>query len=149
MSHKATSTGSDHVDLPVCPLGESVLHDAYERMSEVRAQGFSAAKIEAVPQVTRVTSHRRGGPGSRPARNPHAWNMGTTTAAAVHLSAASDNCPFVEYLPPSMFDTGLRRDLLASEPEFSNGVIALPSAPGLGVELDPDAVAHYRVASVG
>jgi L-alanine-DL-glutamate epimerase-like enolase superfamily enzyme len=76
---------------------------------------------------------------------PHAWNTGITTASAVHLSAVADNCPYIEYLPPSMFETGLRKDLLASEPALVDGVIPLPVGPGLGIELDLEAVEHYRV----
>jgi L-alanine-DL-glutamate epimerase-like enolase superfamily enzyme len=78
---------------------------------------------------------------------PHAWNTGITAATAIHLSAVSANCPYVEYLPPSMFEAGLRKDLLASEPKLVDGIIPLPETPGLGVELDPDAVEHYRVRS--
>jgi L-alanine-DL-glutamate epimerase-like enolase superfamily enzyme len=76
---------------------------------------------------------------------PHAWNTGITAAAAIHLSAASPNCPYIEYLPPSMLESGLRKDLLAVEPRLENGLIPLPETPGLGVELDPDAVDRYRV----
>jgi len=76
---------------------------------------------------------------------PHAWNTGITTAAAIHLSAVCDNCPFVEYLPPTMLGPGLRRDLLAAEPALVDGAIPLPETSGLGVELDPEAVERYRV----
>lgn len=79
---------------------------------------------------------------------PHAWNTGITAAAAIHLSAVSQNVPFVEYLPPSMFDSGLRKDLLASEPLLVDGLISLPTEPGLGIELDLDAVEHYRVGDL-
>lgn len=79
---------------------------------------------------------------------PHAWNTGITTAAAVQLAAASANCPYIEYLPPSMYTAGLRKDLLASEPALVDGIIPLPEAPGLGIELDLDAVEHYRIDKV-
>lgn len=79
---------------------------------------------------------------------PHAWNTGITAAAAIHVAAVSQNCPYVEYLPPSLLQAGLRKDLLASEPAVVNGIIPLPTAPGLGVELDLDALDHYRVTDV-
>ena len=60
---------------------------------------------------------------------PHAWKTGITAAAAVQLSAVSPNCPFIEYLPPSMVERGLRKDLLASEPALVDGLIPLPEAP--------------------
>lgn len=79
---------------------------------------------------------------------PHAWNTGITTATAIQLSAVSPNCPYVEYLPPSMYEAGLRKDLLAREPELRDGTIALPADPGLGIELDEDAVERYRLEGV-
>jgi L-alanine-DL-glutamate epimerase-like enolase superfamily enzyme len=79
---------------------------------------------------------------------PHAWNTGITAATAIHLSAVTPNCPYVEFLPPSMFEAGLRKDLLARELVPVDGLIPLPTDPGLGVELDPDAVQHYRVADL-
>ena len=47
-----------------------------------------------------------------------------------------------------MFEAGLRKDLLASEPALVNGLIPLPTEPGLGVELDLDALEHYRVGDL-
>jgi L-rhamnonate dehydratase len=79
---------------------------------------------------------------------PHAWNTGITAATAIHLSAACGNCPYVEYLPPSMFDSGLRKDLLEREPTLVDGLIPLPQEPGLGVEIDPAALEHYRVGDL-
>lgn len=75
---------------------------------------------------------------------PHAWHTGITTASAIHLSAALGNCPMIEYLDPAMQSAGLRRDLLATEPELVDGVIPLPVRPGLGIELDLDALESYR-----
>jgi L-alanine-DL-glutamate epimerase-like enolase superfamily enzyme len=216
--------------LPKGRLGAEMLADTTRRMEQVRAEGFKAAKIEPVPEVTRddddvVEMVRR----SREALGPdvvlmvdvgyrwrdaktalrtirrfeeydvyfletpiqidlleasaelagrieiavacgelnagrqefvdlmdrggvdivqHAWNTGITTASAVQLAALSANCPYIEYLPPSMYSAGLRKDLLASEPEMVDGIIPLPEAPGLGVELDLDAVEHYRIDKV-
>jgi L-alanine-DL-glutamate epimerase-like enolase superfamily enzyme len=76
---------------------------------------------------------------------PHGWKTGITAAAARHLQAATPNVPFVEHLSPELFDSPLRRELVTPEPEVVDGRIALPTAPGLGVELDPEAVARYRV----
>jgi L-alanine-DL-glutamate epimerase-like enolase superfamily enzyme len=79
---------------------------------------------------------------------PHAWNTGVTAAAAIHFAAVTPNCPYVEYLPPAMLGPGLRKDLLAKEPTLVDGVIPLPDEPGLGVELDSDAVARYRLTDL-
>jgi L-alanine-DL-glutamate epimerase-like enolase superfamily enzyme len=47
-----------------------------------------------------------------------------------------------------MFESGLRKDLLVREPPVQDGVIAIPSEPGLGVEIDPTALAHYAVGEL-
>lgn len=75
---------------------------------------------------------------------PHGWKTGITAAASRHFQAATPNAPFFELLHPELFDSPLRRDLVAPEPELRpDGTLALPTAPGLGVELVEDAVARY------
>jgi L-rhamnonate dehydratase len=75
---------------------------------------------------------------------PHGWKTGITSAAARHFQAATPNVPFVEHLSPDLFDSPLRRELVSPEPAIVDGAIELPSAPGLGIELDAEAVDRYR-----
>ena len=75
---------------------------------------------------------------------PHGWKTGITAAAARHLQAAMPNVPFVEHLSPDLFDSPLRRELVSPEPTVVDGAIELPTAPGLGIELDAEAVERYR-----
>ena len=77
---------------------------------------------------------------------PHCWKTGITAAAARHFQAATANVPYVETLSPELFDSPLRRDLAGPEPEVVDGLVALPTAPGLGIELDDEALAAYRLA---
>ena len=44
-----------------------------------------------------------------------------------------------------MSDNALRTQLLKAPLELEAGHVLLPEGPGLGIELDPDAVARYRV----
>ncbi len=77
---------------------------------------------------------------------PHCWKTGITATAVRHFQAATPNVPFVESLSPHLFDSPLRRDLVTPpEPDVVDGRMALPAGPGLGIELDPDALAAYRV----
>ena len=76
---------------------------------------------------------------------PHGWKTGITAAAERHFQAATPNVPFVEHLSPELFDSPLRRELVSPEPVLVDGVFELPTAPGLGIELDADAVERYRV----
>lgn len=78
---------------------------------------------------------------------PWGWCATTFTASAnLHLSAAHDNVPLIEHAPPSIYpEATLRAHLAGPEPPTSNGLFKLPSEPGLGVELNEDALATFRV----
>jgi L-alanine-DL-glutamate epimerase-like enolase superfamily enzyme len=85
---------------------------------------------------------------------PHLWKTGISIAAAVHLAAVTAHCDYIEFLPADLSASGLRRDLTIDELSMDGGEIALPTRPGLGVELDREALAHYaaeaaRVVSDG
>jgi L-alanine-DL-glutamate epimerase-like enolase superfamily enzyme len=77
---------------------------------------------------------------------PHCWKTGIGIAASAHLSAATAHCPFIEFLPTHLSESALRRDLLAEELQLVDGIIPLPQKPGLGIELDLDALQHYCVS---
>jgi len=44
------------------------------------------------------------------------------------------------------YDTPLRTELLRERPRVVDGDLILPDRPGLGIELDPDALRRYAVA---
>lgn len=78
---------------------------------------------------------------------PHCWKTGIGAAAARHFQAATPNCPYVETFHPALFDSPLRAELVRPEPEVVAGTIELPTGPGLGVELVPEALARYTVSA--
>ncbi len=75
---------------------------------------------------------------------PHGWKTGITVAANMHLHAATTNMPMFELVSPQLWSSPLRRELTVPEPELRDGTLALPSGPGLGIELDAAAVERYR-----
>jgi L-rhamnonate dehydratase len=75
---------------------------------------------------------------------PHGWKTGITSACGRHLQAACPRTPLFEYISPVVFDSPLRRDLVGPEPVIENGRMALPRGPGLGIELNEEAVERYR-----
>jgi len=77
---------------------------------------------------------------------PHCWKSGIGIAASLHLAAIAPSCVFVEYLPKDLADSRLRRELLSEEHELVDGRLPLPERPGLGVTLNEDALAEFRVA---
>jgi L-alanine-DL-glutamate epimerase-like enolase superfamily enzyme len=79
---------------------------------------------------------------------PHGWGpTALGTAANLHVATVHRDVALVEYAPPPLYpENTLRRTLAGPEPALRDGVFERPERPGLGIELDPDAVARYRVA---
>jgi L-alanine-DL-glutamate epimerase-like enolase superfamily enzyme len=68
-------------------------------------------------------------------------DLGIRDMSSVHAAAAA-GCT----LPSDIIGAVLREDDLIVEPiHIENGFAHPPTKPGLGVELDLDAVEHYRV----
>ena len=76
---------------------------------------------------------------------PHCWKSGIGIAASAHLSAATACCPFIEFLPAELSESTLRRDLVSEELRMEEGLIPLPMRPGLGIELNLEALEKYEV----
>ena len=75
---------------------------------------------------------------------PHGWKTGITSAVGRHFQAACPAAPVFEYVSPQVFDSPLRRELVWPEPVVTDGTMALPEGPGLGIMLNEDLVARWR-----
>jgi len=71
---------------------------------------------------------------------PHGWNTALGLAADLHLASVFPRTNLVEYLTGSPYV-----DTIAAAPWKldSDGMLSIPSTPGLGVSLDPDALARH------
>lgn len=78
---------------------------------------------------------------------PHCWKTGIGIAASAHLAAAIPHCPFIEFLPAQLCDSALRVELVSDPLKMENGVLQLPSQPGLGIELNFDALEKYSISA--
>jgi D-galactarolactone cycloisomerase len=80
---------------------------------------------------------------------PHTWTNGIGVLANLHVCCGVGGGPYLEYPydPPGW--TPARRDFMLAQPLQidGDGCLAVPDAPGLGIELDEDAVAHYAAAA--
>ncbi|HIG29574.1 MAG TPA: mandelate racemase/muconate lactonizing enzyme family protein [Verrucomicrobiales bacterium] len=76
---------------------------------------------------------------------PHCWKTGIGIAASAHLASVTDHCPYIEFLPAELCDSDLRKELVVDELEMINGEIPLPQKPGLGIELNEEALVRFRV----
>ena len=78
---------------------------------------------------------------------PHLWKTGISIAAAAHLAATAPHCAFIEFLPAKLCESALRKELVDDELQMVDGVIALPTRPGLGVEFNRDALERFKEAA--
>lgn len=74
---------------------------------------------------------------------PHCWKTGIGIAASAHLAAVTAHCPYIEFLPANLCDSLLRKELVQDELKIHEGVIALPRKPGLGIEVNRQALEKF------
>jgi L-rhamnonate dehydratase len=73
----------------------------------------------------------------------HAWSTGIIKAATLHVLAAMEEAEYMEYCVQT---TDLNQRLVAQRFPLVDGQVAIPNAPGLGVELDEAVLAEFAVA---
>ena len=71
---------------------------------------------------------------------PHGWNTAVGLAADLHLASAVADTDLVEYLTGSPFIDEITAGGWQLD---ADGMLAIPTTPGLGLTLDRDAVAKY------
>jgi L-alanine-DL-glutamate epimerase-like enolase superfamily enzyme len=74
---------------------------------------------------------------------PHAWLSDLLTAASLHLNAYLKRSLFLEF---NVSRSPLLRELCREPIRLEDGWIRVPQGPGLGVEVNEEVVARYRVA---
>ncbi|WP_428939650.1 mandelate racemase/muconate lactonizing enzyme family protein [Fontivita pretiosa] len=73
---------------------------------------------------------------------PHAWLTDLLTAASLHLNAYLMNSLFLEY---NVSTADALRNLCVNRIQMKDGYIAVPTGPGLGVEVDEAVVKRNRI----
>jgi L-alanine-DL-glutamate epimerase-like enolase superfamily enzyme len=74
--------------------------------------------------------------------NSHAWSSAVNTAVSIALSASTDRVLLQELKP----DANPMQDELVAQPfRAVDGMISVPTGPGIGVEPLPDVLEHYRL----
>ncbi len=85
--------------------------------------------------------------------NPHFWGTGISFAASLHVCAAMPVTPPSAQPEPYVHETVLEfdqtphpvRESLTRPFELENGRVRVPLQPGLGIEVDEDAVKRFAV----
>jgi D-galactarolactone cycloisomerase len=71
---------------------------------------------------------------------PHGWNNAVGLAADLHLVAALPVARWVEYITPSPF---IEEIVVTPFTLDADGMLSIPTAPGLGIELDHEALRRF------
>lgn len=97
-----------------------------------RCGGFTAARkiVHMAEQANRLVI-------------PHSWCSDLLTAASLHLTAFQRRTAFVEF---NTSQGPLSRALVKEPLKLVDGYLPVPTAPGLGVEVNEATIAKYRIA---
>jgi L-alanine-DL-glutamate epimerase-like enolase superfamily enzyme len=71
---------------------------------------------------------------------PHGWNTAVGLAADLQLASALPDTDLVEYISGSAYVDEIKAGGWTLD---ADGMLPIPSAPGLGLELDADQIARY------
>jgi len=74
--------------------------------------------------------------------SPHCYTTGVGLAATMHVMAASPAAQWLEFDPTEF---PLYEALFTSSLTITDGYVSLPTAPGLGVELEEAVIQKYRI----
>jgi L-alanine-DL-glutamate epimerase-like enolase superfamily enzyme len=80
---------------------------------------------------------------------PHAWKTGISVAVAAHLAMVTSHMPFFEFLPAELCESRLRKELVHDELVYRDGRLGVPARPGLGFDLNRDALEEFAEAARG
>jgi len=73
---------------------------------------------------------------------PHGYSTDILVAASLHLIAANQNAPLMEYC---IEDSPLRWEVVEEDLPVVDGRISIPDKPGLGITLNRDTIERYSV----
>ena len=74
---------------------------------------------------------------------PHSWSSDLLTAASLHLNAFQRRSVFVEF---NTSQGPLSREMVKEPLRLVDGHLAVPTGPGLGVEVNEATIQKYRIA---
>jgi L-alanine-DL-glutamate epimerase-like enolase superfamily enzyme len=78
---------------------------------------------------------------------PHAWKTGITLAATAHLATVRPEVERFEFLHPETCESRLRKELTVDEVRVTPQGVTVPQAPGLGFQLNREALEEFATAA--
>jgi D-galactarolactone cycloisomerase len=127
-------------------VGENLqMCSAFEDFVMRQAVDFLQPDVARAGGITEIKKIAVLGASHRVPISFHTWGDAVALAASIHLSAAIPECTVMEldytYNP-------LRAELLRQPLEVESGFLVPPDKPGLGIELDADALERFAFSGV-
>jgi L-rhamnonate dehydratase len=131
------------IDTPIAAGEEETITADFERLIDLGHVAViqpDVTRVGGISELLRIADLAR----ARGRRLvPHSWSTGIIKAATLHVLAVM---PEVEYFEYCVQTTELNQRLVAQTFPITDGCVAIPDAPGLGVELDEEVVRACLVA---
>lgn len=134
---------AEHVDTPIACGEQEATEWGFRQLIEragvdvlqpdlTRCGGFTAARkiVHMAEAANRLVI-------------PHSWCSDLLTAASLHLVAFQRRAAFVEF---NTSQGPLSRELVVEPLKLVDGCLRVPTAPGLGVEVNEATVEKFRIA---
>jgi galactonate dehydratase len=129
---------SDHVDIPIA-TGERIhLRHEFRELFELQACDVVQADLTMCGGIWATRKIASWAEAYYLQMAPHNVGGPVSTAAALHLAAATPNFTIQEHF--NDFADGYVKQVAPGNPEVVDGYFGLPEGPGLGVTLDEDLV---------
>jgi L-alanine-DL-glutamate epimerase-like enolase superfamily enzyme len=120
---------------------------------EFTTRGYQRLITEGISDVVGFDPARAGGitggleviklvEGSQVWFNAHAWSSAVTTAASIALSASTNRCMLFEMKPLA---NPMQNELVTTPFTQRDGMMQVPSGPGLGIDVIESILEHYRL----
>jgi L-rhamnonate dehydratase len=97
------------------------------------------ARVGGILESLRIATHAE----ARGVRViPHCWTTDVLVAATLHVISMLRDCPYLEF---NATDNPIRTQLMVEPIRPVDGIVTVPDRPGLGIELNEETIARFRV----
>ena len=143
---KALRKVADQVSIPIA-TGERIhVRHEFRELLELQAADFVQPDLTMCGGINETRKIASWAESYYVLVAPHNVGGPVSTAAALHLAAATPNFKIQEHF--NDFTEAFVKDAAPGNPEIDDGFFPLPDGPGLGVTIDEDVIAEHPRSAV-
>jgi galactonate dehydratase len=143
---KALRKVADHVSIPIA-TGERIhVRHEFRELLELQAADVIQPDLTMCGGINETRKIASWAESYYVLVAPHNVGGPVSTAAALHLAAATPNFKIQEHF--NDFTEAFVKEAAPGNPEIDDGFFPLPDGPGLGVTIDEDVIAEHPRSAV-